>query len=235
MAKRVAQMIEEQVHFWKMNHPTNEKLLQKGKTMPVITISREFGAQGKEIAARLEQLTGFKVWDKEILEIIGERLGQNSQYFENLDEHRQNAIEDAIFGFMNQKGTNLNYVIYLVKAIQAIARYGNAIIVGRGGNFILKEKKTFDVRIVAPFAARIEHISSTEDISKDEARILVFKKEQGRTQFSKLNFNHDSENPVEYDMVINSQSMGIEAACELIITGYEAKMGEQLKVSEFAY
>ena len=225
MAKRIAQMIEQQVHFWKMNHPVEEKLLHKGKSFPVITISREYGAQGKEIASQLEQKIGFKVWDKEILDVISERLGSNSEFLEYLDENRQNAIDDAIFGFMNHKSTNLNYLIYLVKAIQAIAKYGNAVIMGRGANFILKGKNTFDVRVVAPFSARVAHIAETENVDKDEARILVFKKEQARQEFTEHNFSHDSANPVEYDLVINSHTMGIDAACDLIVAGYESKMG----------
>lgn len=58
MAKRVAQMIEDQVHFWRMSHPVEHKLQHKGQNLPVITISREFGARGAAIARILE-----KNWD----------------------------------------------------------------------------------------------------------------------------------------------------------------------------
>ena len=234
MAKRVAQMIDEQVHKWKLNHPECDNLQAEGNPLPVITISREYGAQGKEVAAMLQELIGFKVWDKEILNVISERLQSSSEVMEKLDEQRQNAIEDTIFGFLNNKNTNLNYLIYLVKAVEEINRLGNAIIIGRGANFILKKRKSFNVRLVAPFSNRVAHIAESDGIGKDEARVIVFKKEQARMEFTEHNFNHDSSNSLEYDLVINLQSLSLEAACELIITGYQAKMGINLEVRDLA-
>lgn len=224
-------MIEEQVHFWKLSNSTEDKPYYK-HPLPIITISREFGARGLEIATRLEQLIGFKVWDKDLLEVISERLGSNTNFLADLDERRQNAIEDAIFGFMNHKGTNLNYLLYLVRAIHAIEKFGNAIIVGRGGNFICRNKKTFNVRIVAPFADRVNHIAQKEGLSKEEARIVVKNEERARSEFTLRNFNHDTSKPTEYDLVINSATMGVEGACEVIIKGYEQKIGQHIRIPE---
>lgn len=233
MAKRIQQMIDEQVHYWKMNHPIEDKLQHKGQKLPIITISREFGAGGLEIASHLEEMIGFKKWDKELLDVISERLGQKKEYLESLDETRLNAIEDAIFGFMNHKSTNLNYLIYLVRAIQAIEKHGNAIIVGRGANFICQDKTTFNVRIVAPQAARVNHIAKKEGLTREQARNLVQKKEIERKDFTRRNFNHDTSSPVEYDLVINSATIGIKNACMLIIKGYELKLGHTINVLQF--
>ena len=232
MAKRVSQMIEDQVHFWRINHPIEHKLQHKGQNLPVITISREFGARGLKIASILEKRLGFKVWDKEILEVISEKLGSDVDYIKSLDEHTQNAVEDTIFGFLNRKSTNLNYSIYLVRALQAIEKYGNAIIVGRGGNYVCRNKKTFNVRIVAPLALRVDRIAEIENISKEEARVLVKTKDEERARFTKHNFNKDIDSPLGYDMIINSGSMSLDSVTELIIAGYQQKIGYEVTVMQ---
>ncbi|MCG8372985.1 MAG: cytidylate kinase-like family protein [Balneolales bacterium] len=232
MAKRVAQMIEDQVRFWRINHPIEHKLQHKGQNLPVITISREFGAQGAAIARILEKRLGFKVWDKEILEVISKKLGSDVDYIKSLDEHTQNAVEDTIFGFLNRKSTNLNYSIYLIRALQAIEKYGNAIIVGRGGNFICQNRKTFNVRVVAPLTARINHIAGKEGISIEEARAIICTKDEERARFTEHNFNKNIDAPEHYDLVINSDTLGLESASELIIIGYQEKIGHHITVMQ---
>jgi cytidylate kinase len=232
MAKRVAQMIEDQVHFWRMSHPVEHKLQHKGQNLPVITNSREFGARGAAIAQILEKMLGFKVWDKEILEVISEKLGSDVDYIKSLDENMQNAVEDTIFGFLNRKSTNLNYSIYLVRALQAIEKYGNAIIVGRGGNYVCRHSKTFNVRIVAPLSLRIDRIAEIQDVSKEEARAIVKTKDEERARFTQHNFNKSIDSPVGYDMVLNSGTLSLESIAELIISGYQQKIGFDVTVMQ---
>lgn len=232
MAKRVAQMIEDQVHFWRMSHPIEHKLQHKGQNLPVITISREFGARGAAIARMLEKKLGFKVWDKEILEVISEKLGSDIDYIKSLDENMQNAVEDTIFGFLNSKSTNLNYSIYLVRALQAIEKYGNAIIVGRGGNYVCRNKKTFNVRIVAPLTVRIDRIAEIQDVSREEARVIVMTKDEERAKFTMHNFNKSIDSPIGYDMTINSGTISLDSVAELIIQGYQKKIGFDVTVMQ---
>lgn len=228
MAKRVAQMIEDQVNFWRLNHPTQPKTHPKGRKLPVITISREFGAQGLAIALMLEKRLGFKVWDKEILEVISIKLGSNVNYLEALDENAQSLVNDTIFGLLNQKGTHLNYLMYLVKAIQAIERYGSSIIVGRGGNYICDPKKALNIRLVAPLNARIAHIAKKDGLTKEKAKALILKKDEERANFTKRNFNKDIRQTSDYDLILNSASLGLEECSELIIRAYEQRVGVEL-------
>ena len=69
MAKRVSKMIEEQVQFWALKN-SGASLNAGHDKLPVITISREFGAKGAALAEMLGERLGFKVWDKELLDII---------------------------------------------------------------------------------------------------------------------------------------------------------------------
>lgn len=223
MAKKVAQMIEEQLQFWRMNHPGAIRGKTQPDKQPVITISREFGAKGAALANELGKHFGFKVWDKEILDIISKKLGSSSAYVKALDENTRSLVEDTIFGFMNHKSTNLNYLIYLVKAIQAIERHGNSIIVGRAANFIYRNPHSLHVRVVCPIDERVRWFSESNNISKKRARVVIQQKDLERENFTLFNFNREVEEASHYDLVINSARFSMEDMVGLVERAYELK------------
>jgi cytidylate kinase len=225
MAKRVSKMIEEQVHFWRLNHLEEHNIQHKGKVLPIITISREYGANGSKIARLLEARMGFKVWDKELLNIISERLGSSVEFLESLDEHAQNMVEDTIFGFLNRKSTNLNYLLYLAKAVQAIEKFGSAIIVGRGANHIIKNSNALTVRVVAPLNHRIQSLAEKRQISKENARSLILEIDNNRSEFTRVSFNKDINTAANYDLTLNTSTFSLEEATHLIADAYEKKTG----------
>lgn len=226
MAKKVAQIIEEQVQFWGLKNSSNKNFPSFSKHLPVITVSREFGAKGAALSSILGNKLGFKVWDKELLDVISKKLGSNNEYIQSLDENRRSLLEDTIFGFMNHKGTNLNYFIYLVKAIRSIEKLGNSIIVGRGANFICSDIKSFHVRIVSPLEKRVNYYAQKEQISNKNSLAILTQKDVERANFIKHNFNKDIELASNYDLVINSSSFPLETIAEIVSTAYACKVTE---------
>ena len=233
MAKRVSQMIEEQVHVWRMSHKSEQQRPPKGTILPVITISRSFGARGAEIATLLEHRLGFKVWDKEILNVISERLGSSVEFLESLDEHAQNLVEDTIFGFLNRKSTNLNYLLYLARAVQAIEKFGSAIIVGRGANHIVKNKQALHVRVVAPMSERVKWLTDSRNISKEEAKNLILEYDKDRAEFTRVSFNKDINEASNYDITLNVGTISLQQAADIIAEVYEMKTG--IKIPELTH
>lgn len=223
MAKKVAQMIEEQLQFWRMSHPESRKGKSLAKKQPVITISREFGAKGALLANELGTKLGFKVWDKEILDIISQKLGSSSEYLQALDENTRNLLEDTIFGFMNHKGTNLNYQIYLVKAIRSIEDHGNSIIIGRAANFICRNPHSLHVRVVCPLEERIKRYSVSNNISLKQARTTIQQKDLERENFTLFNFNRDVEQASHYDLILNSARFSMDEMVEVVMQAYKLK------------
>ena len=216
-------MIEEQLQFWKMQHSDKSESKNKDQKLPVITISREFGAKGAELATRLGKKMGFKVWDKEILDVISERLDSSPEYLQVLDENTRNILEDTIFGFMNHKGTNLNYQIYLVKAIRAIEDQGNSIIVGRAANFICRNPNSMHIRIVCPLEERVKRYAAVHEIPIKQSRVLVQQKDLERENFTLFNFNKEVEQASHYDLVINSARFSMKEIVELVEEAYSLK------------
>lgn len=228
MAKKVAQMIEEQVQFWRLNNRSGTRYPNPGRRKPVITISRSFGARGAALALELQEKLGFKVWDKELLKVISEKLNKSDEFVQALDEHYQNPVEDAIFGFLNQPGTNLNYMLYLVKAVGAIEQLGNAIIVGRGANYICQRSDSFHLRVVSPLKNRIENYAEREQISLIQATKIVEQKDKERADFTRRNFNRNIDEPSDYDLMINSGTFTMDEMVSVILKAYEERMSKKI-------
>lgn len=225
MSKKVNQMIEDQVRFWLKQSSSRSGRLVQGSQKPVITISREFGAGGAALAEVLSEKMGYKVWDRDLLRIISEELGTSEDFARGLDEARRGMLEDTIFGIIHQRETNLHYLIYLVKTVRALERYGANIIVGRGGNYICQKPESFHVRVVCPLKKRIAQIAHKEEISHDKANEKVLKKDMERANFIRHNFNRDIDNAADYDLVLNSNVFSMENMADLVIKAYEHKTG----------
>ncbi|MBD3617047.1 MAG: cytidylate kinase-like family protein [Gracilimonas sp.] len=228
MSKKVSQMIEEQVLFWMRNSNVGKVSKRLPKKSPVITVSREFGAKGAALAAKLGERLGYKVWDRDLLIIISEKLGSNEEFIKSLDEVRRGFLEDTIFGFLRQRETNLHYLIYLVRAVRTLEKYGNSIIVGRGANYICQDPKSFHIRVVSPLKTRIERYAKDQNMPKEKVLEVINKKDDERANFVEYNFNRDISNSSDYDLVLNSETYNLEEMTDIILHAYELKTGKKL-------
>lgn len=228
MAKKVAQMIEEQVQSWIYKNISEHKSTPAPKIYPIITVSREFGAKGAALAALIGEKLDFKVWDKDLLLTIGKWLGSDPKLFETLDESRRKSIEDAIFGFMNHPGTNLSYMRSLTRAVRTIEKFGNSIIVGRGANYICQSPSSFHIRVVSALNKRILNYAESEKITKEQAAVIIKQKDAERADFIKYNFNKEVSDSRGYDLVVNSGAFNLEELADIVIYAYEKKIKQSV-------
>ncbi|WP_234569367.1 AAA family ATPase [Rhodohalobacter sp. 614A] len=231
MAKILHKIIDEQIKSWELESSFKNKIIApQGKQFPVITISREFGARGAALAALMGEKIGFKVWDRDILQAIADKLGSNQKYLKSLDESRRVLIEDVVVGFMKNVNTNVNYLRTLNRLIRTIEYHGNAIIVGRGANYICKNPHSFHLRIVSPVERRAADYASREGISKEDALAIIRKTDEERAEFVRYHFKSDVSNASNYDLLINSATFSLQDMMSIVIEAYEQKSGFQLEI-----
>jgi cytidylate kinase len=108
------------------------------------------------------------------------------------------------------------YLKHLLKVIGTIGKHGWAVIVGRGANFILPADKRFAVRIGAPQLWRIDNVSREFSISTEDAKRRVIRTESDRRAFIRKYFNADIEDSTNYDLVINSATLSVDSAVDVI-------------------
>jgi len=185
--------------------------------MAIITISREMGSGGIPIAHQVAEKLGYDLIDGETLKEAAGEYGLSPEALEQADEKPPAFVA----GRDEQIAVDLHQIelIILERALK-----GNVIIYGRGGQDLLKQASNlFRVRIIAPFEERAERWAEREWLDPDYARIVVRKSDQQRAGFIKYYFDRDWEDPLGYDLVINTSRLSEEMAVKLICDGVQDK------------
>jgi cytidylate kinase len=185
--------------------------------MAIITISREMGSGGIPIAHRAAERLGYTLVDGEAIAKVAGKYGLTPEAFEITDEKPPAFVEKLD----EQMAVDL-HLIELI--ILEYAFKGNVIIYGRGGQDLLKDiNSVLRVRIIAPFEERVERWAEREWLDPDMARVLVRKSDQQRAGFIKYYFDRDWNDPLHYDLVINTSRLSEESAVKLLCDGIKDK------------
>lgn len=214
--KPIHKLIEEQVKRWELSKQKEEVAEE---AISVITISRESGSRGLELSEKLSQATGFDLFHNEILEAMIETSKNSRVLLETLDEGKMNFVDDLVSSVVHEHHLWPDeYTKLLLRIIGTIGKHGNAIILGRGANFVLKNVNVLRIRIVAPMMKRREFIADKHHMNAEDAKKYMISEDSNRSAFVKRYFNYDIADPSNYDLVINTSSISLDKAVKLIQT-----------------
>ena len=185
---------------------------------PVITISRESGSNGDSIAQTLAKKFGMDVYDWKIVEEIAKDAHVSEQAVATLDEIVASELDDWLTGIDPGPGfSSSQYMRSLRKVLFTVATHGNAIIIGRGANFLLPpEKKTLGLRFVAPLDARVKNIMPALHLSQKEALKHITDREQERRSWVKKYCRADINDAANYHAVINTALVAPENIVQIV-------------------
>jgi len=218
--RSVLEIIEKQAKKWQL---MKAKEIKETAGFPVITISREPGSGGRIVATVLAEKLGLDLFHQEIINEMAESAQVSSRILQTLDEKGLSVLEEWIASLVdNQHLWPDQYLRHLMKVIGTIGKHGNAVIVGRGANFVLPPEGRLRVRIVAPLDARVEHVSGSFGVSAEEAKRHIIRTESERRAFIRKYFNSDIADPINYDMVLNTGTLSVEAAAGAIKNAAES-------------
>ena len=212
--RSVEKMVEEQVHRWQLMH--TEKKEEK-KALPIITVSREPGSGGRIVAQQLAAKLNMEVFHQEVLHEMAKRAEVSKQMLATMDERGLSILEDWISSLVYDRHMWPDeYLQHLMNVIGTIGKHGRAVVVGRGANFILPPEQRFRVRITAPQRLRIQNVARDFNLSEDEAKRRVIKTESDRKAFIRKYFNADIADPNNYDLIINTETLSVEHATNVV-------------------
>ncbi len=186
-----------------------------------ITLSREAGAGGSEIALLAGQKLGWEVLDKSLVDQVAERFHLNRSMLELVDETETNWAHDLLGPWIDPRIIpHGKYVCRLVRVVAAAVRRGNVLLVGRGAQFLLPRDQGMAVRIIASEKYRTAHWMEQHGLSEAQARQQMAELDRGRREFVLRHFHHDINDPHLFDLVIHVDRIGAEGAAELIVATY---------------
>jgi cytidylate kinase len=189
---------------------------------PIITISRRMGSGARIVAGKLAADLKWSLWDRELIDAIAEHADVSRKVVESFDEHTVSEIEAyarSVLGDHEMGG--FLFARHLAKAVAAIGKLGDAIILGRGANFLLPH--ALNVRIDASDARRIDNMMNYEKLTRDEAEQTIHASDRERSEFLYNVFGREKVDDVHYDLTIWMDEFTNDGAVDIIKTALKAK------------
>ena len=212
----VTKFIESHVGEWTRALPKKES--QAVVRAPVITLCMEPGSQGCQVAQAVADQLGFALYNRDIIKAIAKSMKTSTDRIDMLEKERLSGIEDFLACLIEEKYCHNDiYMEHLVKVVRVIANRSNAVIVGRGANFILPFENRFAVRIIAPSEIRVSNIMRAFGAKEEDVRQRITRREARRRAFIRQAFNKDIRNPSHYDMTLNTARLSVAAAATAIV------------------
>ena len=190
----------------------------------VVTISRGFGAMGKEIGHLLADVLELRCCDSHILQEVARRANVDESLVRVLDEHI-NIVNADIDNrdepwwktlVSKYSFTHEDYYEFLAKTVLSISLHGG-VIIGRGANFILGPERAFRVRLIGSPIKCAERVAEREGIGFEQALQKVRDTDRERTEFLQKIYHADINDPQSYDMVLNTDRFNRIQTVELIL------------------
>ncbi len=196
--------------------------------MSVVTISRQFGAGGKTIGEMASKELGYLFLDDQIIQMIAVKAKVAPNWVKSIEREAGGTLQKFITSVgrksfverVSDEGGYIDEEIYvdlLNKIITQIAHEGNVIILGRGGQFILRDfSNAYHVLIVSDKADRIEFMKNRYGFSIKRATQAVDRQEKRRISLYRKFGKEDYENPGLYHLILNTSKLTLESACKHI-------------------
>ena len=181
----------------------------------IISINREFGSGGREIAQKLSELLDVKIYDKAFLATIREKFDLTEEEAEKIKAEKTNWWSEFC-RFYKQFGVTPNFneqplevtskQLYHAeaKALRDLAEQESCIIVGRSGFHVFKDTPdTVKIFLIADMEHRVKRIMEKYNINEKEARKLIDDTDKARENYTKTFAGTSRYDARNYDLVIN--------------------------------
>jgi cytidylate kinase len=202
-------LVEQRLLLWNAQREAAREKLQEESGFRFLTIARDEGSLGNEIAQELARHLGWQVFDKEIVTYIARNAHVRENLVRQLDQKSQSLIQDTISRLLRMPEYSSfgaeEYHEALLGTLVCLAEHGSAILVGRGANFALREDvRGLNVRITASPEVRVQRLSESWKVTLEDARRRMVAHDEERRKFIRQYFRRDFDDLCFYDTVYNT-------------------------------
>jgi cytidylate kinase len=185
--------------------------------MAIVTVSHEMGSGGPEIGVALAERLGYRHVDQDMIPLAARQYGVGEAKLTQVDETKPSFVER--FDVETRR-----YITILQSALLDVAEQDNAIIMGRGGQVLLRNiPHVLRVRVTAPFELRVKRVIKKmagqmgETVDVRTTAEMIRRNDHEKSGRMRYLFDVDWCDSALYDLVINTEKLTNEAGVELIV------------------
>lgn len=234
LSKRNLALISAQSEAWRRRNLEAKAESRLPVSRPFITISRQFGCGAfplaEAIAARLNQEEAqdppWAVYDRALVERIAADHKLSEELVEALGKKNRSELEESVLGLLDSFTPELKVYRSTMATIRALAMFGRAVIVGRGGAIVTRSLPGgLHIRLIAPFEWRVERTREIFKMEGPKAEDYVRKMDEERESFLQKYFHCDAGDLNHYHLILNNALMKPENMLEAVAGAVDCSSG----------
>jgi cytidylate kinase len=191
-----------------------------------VTISRQAGSGAHSVAEKLAALLQshtpkdacpWTIFDRNLVDKVLQEHNLPERIAKFMPEDRTSEIADTMEQLFDLHPPSWLLVHKVTETILHLAELGNVILIGRGAAVVTANlSHVFHVRLVSALETRVQRIQELNHLSKEAAQQFIQQEDRGRERYLKQYFKADVDNPLLYDLTINTDRISHDQAARLI-------------------
>lgn len=194
----------------------------------VITVAREYGSGGRYVGRLIADKLGIKFYDKDFITELAKETGLSEDYIENQEQKRESLAglnNGYYFGLDNAD----ELFIQEAELIKKLSNKESCVIIGRCADFILKDKENvIKVFVYSNKEDKVKRVTEIYGLDKAKAEKEIKRIDKLRANHYKHYTEKEWGNHTNYDICINSDTLGVEKSAELICEMVQNKIVTKL-------
>jgi cytidylate kinase len=204
--------------------------------MAVITISRQYGAGGKTLGKMIADELDYEFGDSEIIAKVAEMANVSTHWVETVENEAGGKLSRFITRMVSKPLVDRIlkdergyideeiYLDYLVLIIAQVADEGNAVILGRGSQYILNDHPdAFHILMIDEFENRVRFMKENYELSESRAARVVRGEDKRRKALYQKLGKTDYDDPFLYHLVLNMSKISLEEAKKMVCSLVQAE------------
>ena len=182
----------------------------------IITVSREYGSGGRYVGRLIADILGIKLYDKDFIMKLAEKTGLSEEYIES-NEQKMNTLDVLNSGYYSGLSNADELFIEESKLIKEVASKESCVIIGRCADYVLKDREdVIKVFIYSNMENKIKRATEIYGMTKEKAEKEIKRIDKLRANHYKFYTKKEWKDNDNYDIAINSDTLGVEKTAELI-------------------
>jgi cytidylate kinase len=198
--------------------------------MPIVTVSRQYGSGGSEVAERVARALGWRLYDNAVVEEVASRLRMTPAEVSAREERVPSLVERMasamalgapevmpMVGDLATQPSEERMVMMTRRVIEDAVRAGPAVLVGRGAQCMLAARSdALHVFCYAPFEELVRYAVEVMGVPFAEAAKQVTDMNHQREEYVKRYFSREWHDLANYDLCVNTARLGLDGSAELV-------------------